>query len=433
MPAAESRDGGGNLAAASCPSCGAQLTVLSTTLASTQCAYCRSPVVLLGQLSQDFAPDTVVPFTVSREQAQAALEAWLARKRYLAPGFYSKLRQDPPVGVYFPYMVIDAQVDSTAEGGATFRPEDSEDAAEEFRVLAKGNVQLQGLPQSALRATRADKVMNLLQPWDLRREVPFAPGYLAGFQTERRDLDFADIASEAALAVSLAARRVLAGKVFEAYPRCRQLRLWGVSQILNSQYHHTLLPAWVVYYLTPSGGLYYFGVNGQTHETVGSVPVDMPKLKRHATGVALLTALVIMLLAAGVILPFAGIVGGSGVPATTPALIASLLALVVAGLAGWLAWRIMCHSVLKKYGLMRREDPPDQAIGWTVAMTDIRAQKPKDDKAVAARYAALGSPSWAHYTRPQGSAPHQLPTEVFWAPDGKTPTSANKRGIVTLE
>jgi hypothetical protein len=380
-------------------------------------------MVLLDQLSGEFAPDTVVPFAISREQAQAILEAWLVGKRYLAPEFYSKLRQDPLIGVYFPYIVIDADLETTAEGGGSFPDSVS------HRVWASGQIQIENLIQPALRATRADQVMNRLQPWDLRRQVPFTPGYLAGFQTERRDLDFADVATETAVHADMAARCVLATQVFKAYDRCSLLKLWGFSTVRRHRHHHTLLPAWVVYYLPVEGELRYFGVNGQTGEAVGSLPVDLPKLNRHAAGFGALLGLAVVLFFGGAPALFGATFFGLS---NWPVAAGLLVLLGVGALAGLLARHIVYHSVLKKYGLMRREDPRHEGVGWAATMTTIRAEGPKDDSAVAAKYAAAGWPAWAMYGRPKRDTPGMLANEMFWAPDGKTATGVNRRGIITF-
>ena len=52
----------------SCPSCGAEIVTTSTTAATT-CFYCYNPVVLGGRLSNEFKPDRVVPFELSKEKA----------------------------------------------------------------------------------------------------------------------------------------------------------------------------------------------------------------------------------------------------------------------------------------------------------------------------------------------------------------------------
>jgi hypothetical protein len=292
------------LAEAACRSCGARIVLATATMASTTCAYCRSPVVLIGQLSREWEPDTLVPFTIGADQARAIFEAWLAKKRYIKAGFYSQQRIDRLVGMYYPYFVVDAQATVQAEGTAHYSTggDDSEDYY--YHVFREGEAQIQNLPQEALRANRADKLINRLLPWDLTRQVPFAPQYLTGFQAERRDLSFEDVATQAAYHVDLAGRRVMATDIVNANRTFQDVRLWGASQIKQWRYRYTLLPAWVLFYTAPTGELYYFGINGQTGETAGELPVDRSKLLRDAVLLSAGGALISILGVLGVLAPF---------------------------------------------------------------------------------------------------------------------------------
>ncbi|MDR2378395.1 MAG: TFIIB-type zinc ribbon-containing protein [Bifidobacteriaceae bacterium] len=294
--AGPAREAGSGLSQAECRNCGAQIITATATRASTFCAYCHSPVVLTGQLSQDLAPDTVVPFAIGADQALRIFDAWISKKRYVAPGFYSRERVDRLDGVYFPYFAIDARADLRVEGTAHYSTGSGRRTHHHyFHVMREGEVQVENLPQEALRASRADKMINRLLPWNMTRQEPFRAEYLAGFQTERRDLDFEQVAAEAAYQVDLAGRRLLATDVFGRDRRFRDLRLWGVSQIREWRRRYTLLPAWVLFYIAPGGELYYFGVNGQTGEAVGRLPLNRGKLLRDSILLSIAGVLVVVL------------------------------------------------------------------------------------------------------------------------------------------
>ncbi|MDR1441217.1 MAG: TFIIB-type zinc ribbon-containing protein, partial [Bifidobacteriaceae bacterium] len=198
-----------------CRSCGAQIVVATQTQASTICVYCHSPVVLIGQVSMGLQPDSVVPFTINSEQAREIFHRWISKKRYVQAGFYSRDRIDKLDGIYFPYFAIDAQADVEAEGTAHYTTSSNDSVDHHyFHVRRAGEVQIENLPQEALQSTRSDKMINRLLPWNLTRQVPFAPQYLVGFQTERRDLDFEEVAPQAAHEVDMAGRRLMAQDIF---------------------------------------------------------------------------------------------------------------------------------------------------------------------------------------------------------------------------
>ncbi|MDR2565497.1 MAG: TFIIB-type zinc ribbon-containing protein [Bifidobacteriaceae bacterium] len=278
-----------------CRSCGAQIVVATQTEASTTCAYCHSPVVLVGQLSGGLAPDTVVPFSIRADQAREIFDRWISKKRYVQAGFYSRRRIDKLDGVYFPYFAVDAQADVQVEGTAHFTTGAGKYQRDHyFHVLREGEVQIENLPQEALRANRADKMINRLLPWDMTKQVPFAPQYLAGFQTERRDLDFGQVAVEVGHHLDLASRRLMATDVFQGDKRLRDMKLWGVTKIRRWRHRYTLLPAWVLFYTAPGGELYYFGINGQTGEAAGRLPINEGKLKRDAFLISAAGGLVVL-------------------------------------------------------------------------------------------------------------------------------------------
>jgi hypothetical protein len=245
-------------------------------------------VVLVGQVTAELAPDTVVPFTISAERAREIFHRWISKKRYLKAGFYSRHRIDRLNGVYFPYFAVDAQASVRVEGTAHYSTGVGKSASHHYyHVMREGEVQIENLPQEALRVSRADKMINRLLPWDLTRQVAFRPEYLSGFQTERRDLDFGQVAPEAAHHVDLAARRLMATDVFARNQRFQDVRLWGVTHIRRWRHRYTLLPAWVLFYIAPTREVYYFGINGQTGEAVGRLPINKTKLMAHS---AVLTA-----------------------------------------------------------------------------------------------------------------------------------------------
>ena len=56
-----------------CKSCGAELVTEGTTTA-TECPYCGSPTILPDRIDGGIRPEMVVPFVITKEQAQQALE-----------------------------------------------------------------------------------------------------------------------------------------------------------------------------------------------------------------------------------------------------------------------------------------------------------------------------------------------------------------------
>jgi DNA-directed RNA polymerase subunit RPC12/RpoP len=296
----------------SCPECGAQVVTDGDDLAG-RCSFCDTPgVVTTLAHPRPLRPDSVLPFCVEKKAAALAFGRWL-RRLWLRP---SDLRQVAALeqlsGVYVPFWIFAAEVDSqwTAESGRHYYVE--EDG--EYHVLgapaeggdgAGGAPGVQGGPELPLRrgsggrrvrktrwrsvsGRRADvhrEVMvcasrglpgalaERLGSYNLRRLVPYAEGYLAGFAAE-------------AYAVDLLAGHLRARERMDAVQlqRCAndvegdtQRHLVVRNRYTAETFRCVLLPVWIATYRYHQK-LYRFVVSGQTAEVVGQAPYSRLKV-----------------------------------------------------------------------------------------------------------------------------------------------------------
>lgn len=65
-----------------CNSCGGQI-VCDDTTGATDCPYCGSPVVMVGQFAGDKRPDIIIPFKLDKEAAKNGFKQHLCKKRLL--------------------------------------------------------------------------------------------------------------------------------------------------------------------------------------------------------------------------------------------------------------------------------------------------------------------------------------------------------------
>ncbi len=71
----------GEMQAYVCKSCGAELMTEETTTA-TECPYCGSPTILPDRIEGGVKPELVIPFTVTKEQAQQAFNGYFKGKAH---------------------------------------------------------------------------------------------------------------------------------------------------------------------------------------------------------------------------------------------------------------------------------------------------------------------------------------------------------------
>ncbi|MCM1195121.1 MAG: hypothetical protein NC332_04215, partial [Firmicutes bacterium] len=98
-----------------CKNCGAS-TVLSRTTLATSCPYCASPVVLDERKTGLVRPDSLVPFELTEEQAEAQLKLWKKRKLYAPNSFRKNGKSHGIKGVYTPAWTFDFATVSQYDG-----------------------------------------------------------------------------------------------------------------------------------------------------------------------------------------------------------------------------------------------------------------------------------------------------------------------------
>ena len=260
-----------------CPGCGGEIVTSETTVADF-CYYCHSPVVLKGRLSGDWKPNGVIPFSITRGQAQQAFINW-ARKRWFTPGgFSAKEHIEKITGVYYPYWITNAEFDAQLNGQirkAFVRKTQSTiiDTVRYFSITKRAKMAFKNIMRSGL-AKRSDILADGVQPYWFDAIEPFSESYLAGFQAERWDVRYEEITASVQDEMKQYAHDILLPTKDEGEVVASAIYAYNMKM----KPRFVLLPAWVVTYKAPKGKLYHYVVNGQTAKTCGILPVDKCKL-----------------------------------------------------------------------------------------------------------------------------------------------------------
>ena len=280
-----------------CPSCGAQIVTDATT-AATFCYYCHNPVVLSGRLEGKFLPNKVVPFSVTREEAEKGFADYINKKRFVPKAFYSKKQIESMTGVYFPYWVYDVELEGKMQGDArdirVWRTGDIEyTETKHYQVTREGEVDLNYLTENALKKANA-KLANGLLPYRFDEMKSFQMGYLSGFLAERRDIERMDIENEMQSQMRGYAERLMR-ETISGYNSVTVQNAYFAPKEENWSY--VLFPVWTLTYKAKSGRVYYYSMNGQTGKVCGELPINYIKT---AAVSALVSAVVLV----------AGMIGG---------------------------------------------------------------------------------------------------------------------------
>ncbi|EGP5584147.1 ATP-binding protein [Enterococcus faecium] len=271
-----------------CPNCGAEIVTDATT-AATYCYYCHNPVVLSGRLSGEFLPNKVLPFAVEKEEAINRFLTWTKKKWFVPKAFFNKDQIDKLTGVYFPYWATDAEVDGAMQANGTviriWRIGDIEyTETKQFAVSRAGKLSFKELVKNALSKNTQQKMVEGVQPFPLDKAIDFKSQYLAGFQAEKRDIEYEAIKSQIQSELKDYSEKLLKDTA-NGYTTLTGVRT--SASITNEVNNYVLLPVWLVTYRSndSSKKVYYYAMNGQTGKVSGVLPISQKKLGLTALGI----------------------------------------------------------------------------------------------------------------------------------------------------
>lgn len=171
-----------------CKNCGAELMADE---AAAECPYCGSPTILPDRIEGGVKPEKVIPFVVTKEQAQKQFEDYFKGKRLLPNIFLNgRNRISEMRRLYVPYwlfscdacadMVYDAEKVRTEQKG-----EWEITRTKHYLVRRKGGMCFENIPVDG-SVKMDDKLTESLEPYDLSAAIPFQSAVLAGAMADPR-------------------------------------------------------------------------------------------------------------------------------------------------------------------------------------------------------------------------------------------------------
>lgn len=280
-----------------CSSCGAEVVVDTKSSTQARCHWCRNTLSINSQIPNGAVPDVVLPFKLSKQEARDLIEKFVGKRKFFAhPKFRMEFSTENIMGAYFPYMVIDmnAHVNLKGEGehevrSYTVGSDDNKETyydADLYEVEREFDLTIEGLTvESSLdkldnsNKNKTNNIINSIMPFDTENCVKWDSNYLSGYTSEKRDTNVEQlrpIVEEQEKDIA----RYAANDSLEFYDRGVR---WDREQldIKGQQWKSAYLPVWLYSYLQKKGDkdtLHYVAVNARTKETMGSVPIHMPKL-----------------------------------------------------------------------------------------------------------------------------------------------------------
>ena len=260
-----------------CKGCGAELLTDDTTTA-TECPYCGSPTILPDRIDNSVKPEMVIPFTVTKEQAQKQFEEYFHGK-ILLPNIFknSRNRITEMRKLYVPYWLFDCDAQGNivydAEKKSTSRQGDYEiENIEHYIVRRAGSMSFESIPVDGSEKLD-NKITESLEPYDLSAAVPFQPAVLAGAMADHADVDAAACEGRAVERVENSMASELRDTV-KGYSSVRERSKNIFAE--GGKVTPVLMPVWLIT-TEKDGKIYTFAINGQTGKLTCDVPADNKK------------------------------------------------------------------------------------------------------------------------------------------------------------
>ena len=280
-----------------CSSCGAEVVIDTSEATQARCHWCRNTLSVNQQIPNGSVPDVVLPFSVKKEDAKAEIEKFVGKRKFFAhPKIKVEFNTNNIMGVYFPYMVVDVNAHSNLIGQGerlvrrytrgsgdnkkTYYDADLYDVEREFDVIIEGlTVESSSDKLNKGAADKTNNVINAIMPFDIENVVKWNANYLKGYSSEKRDTNVEQLKPLVDTQAKDIAR-FAANSTLNEYDRGVA---WSSEQmtVKGQQWKAAYLPVWLYSYQQVKGDkklLHYVAVNARTKETMGSVPIHMPKL-----------------------------------------------------------------------------------------------------------------------------------------------------------
>jgi DNA-directed RNA polymerase subunit RPC12/RpoP len=273
-----------------CSSCGAVVTFVPPEVAR-ECDFCGARIVAQPKSADPtVAPEGVLPFRITHQQATLAVRQWLS-SRWFAPDALKRFARPEAIdGVYLPYWTYDAHTTSyyTGQRGEYYyetehyTERDAQgNSVQRTRQVRKtrwygasGTVS-RWFDDLLVPATRSLPPNRLyaLEPWDLVEIRPYEPAFLSGYKAQRYQVELAQGFEQA---------KVLAARVIEGDVR---RDIGGDEQRINNvtthyagiTFKHLLLPVYAGAYRL-NQKVYQIVINGRTGEVQGDRPYSFIKI-----------------------------------------------------------------------------------------------------------------------------------------------------------
>ena len=279
-----------------CENCGAAVITDADTTA-TSCSFCDAGVVLADRLSGDLAPAKVIPFSISKQEAEKAFRKWCKNGRFSPKDFMRANRVKNITGMYVPFWMYDlnsnVKLDAVGTRVRTYTRGDYIYTETKFYDVYRDiDLYYNRVPVDASEKMN-DEVMDKLEPYNYTDLKEFKTPYLAGYIAEKYNYDDEQLFPRVQSKIKQYIDSYVTSTVSQ-YTSVREKKQNVKTKSLKSSY--VLFPIWMVYYDYDKQE-HTFAMNGQTGKIIGKPPISKGKVVGWASSISAVTFIIIKAIA----------------------------------------------------------------------------------------------------------------------------------------
>lgn len=271
----------GDLVIYKCDKCAAEVVTSKSTIATT-CAFCGDAISITNKIVDNFRPEFVVPFKITKEQAMESFKAHMKKGVLTPPDFETNNELEKVKGVYAPFWLHSFKTKSdaviSAENVTSRRSGDDKiNTHVLYEVDVEAEAYFKNIPSDALNRID-DRLMDSIEPFDYSDLKNFSPAYMAGYYAEEYNENSEDTFERA----RKRATDTMKDKILKDIGNYTTTEFKHYSDnIINKESHYAMIPVWL-FHVKYKGKNFLYAVNGQTGKSAGNLPVSGKKVALYS-------------------------------------------------------------------------------------------------------------------------------------------------------
>ena len=264
-----------------CDACAAEMIYDALEVANV-CPYCGSNHVMEAAAENSLEPNGIIPFAVTKEQANVNFRKWIKRKWFAPNEAKRSAKADAFSGVYLPYWTFDTNTRSsyTARYGKnrTVTDKDGKTHVETDWYNTSGTYE-RFIDDHLVRASSRynENILRQVEPFGTNQSLTFNKDFLHGYIAERYSVGLEDGWLQAKAEIRKQLHQEIDSHIRMRHNADKVSNLQVSVVYSKVKYKYLMLPLWLSSFKFKDK-IYQFMVNGQTGRVGGQSPISPIKV-----------------------------------------------------------------------------------------------------------------------------------------------------------